>query len=298
MCGTVRDVIDTLNSPIPGAVVQIQGQGQTTTNTTGQFCFAEMAQGKVTLSATKTGYVTKDMTLNISKGMGSIDVLMTKPMKMTGWRIVLQWPKTPKTPLDLDSWTQLRKGSGGAKKKRDGCTVSYNDVHGNRNRSTTCPSNNIKATLDQDHCYPVGEKSTCKKRTTGSPLYKKLPGGPSLVSEPETTTLEDVVPDMQCSGDDCKIVFHVTNFWQVCTHWNTKKNYPQDCGPDQDTGTLVDSQAEVTVWHGDKWKATFKIAEGDGKRRWPGTATEEWWVFSIDVKKSMVKDCNKGGDCF
>lgn len=190
--------------------------------------------------------------------------------------------------MDLDAKTTYWDAKTTSEKKSD-CAVSYDQ------RTKTC-DNGIEALLDQDHCFYSEELfSTGRPKHTCDVPENGMNGGPSEVQRPETTTLKNVDPKI--GG---KIVFHVSNY-MVC---HVHKNCPAGT-PEKDTGNLLDSQAEVTVWHGDKWKADFKIKDiaksngfiKYGEQHWPkswGTwhpEFAEWHVFAIDVKNSKVMPC-------
>merc|ERR1719230_2134448 len=200
-------------------------------------------------------------------------------------------------PLDLDARTFIGNNwNGQSPNKNVQCDVSYQTGE----RNVLCPKNNIGGKLDLDHCfYTKDGKWSCNEAYT--------PGGPSSEAKPETTTLTNVDPET--CGDDCKIVFHVTRY-MVCRDW--ERDYPPNkyCPqratfPIEDTGKLIDAEAEVKVFNGDNQVAHFfmNTQDGqvqDGEIRYPDTnGYEEWWVFYIDVKTGTVKNCNdKSVTCF
>lgn len=278
VCGKVKDVHD--NSPVPEAKVKIQNL-EAVSDATGGFCIENVPAGSAALNATKDGWVDTNMELPpIDKDTTGILVYMSKKQAAKDWRIILTWGETP---LDLDAKTTF--GSSAA------CGVSYDQ------RSTTCPLNGITAELDQDHCFFGSDgKHSCWKTAS-------MPGGPSNEPKPETTTLENV--DASTCGDNCRVVFHVSNYMS-CLAYN---KCPSTC-PSADTGTLQASQAEVRVIHGDQQVAFFQLAKGDGKIRygpdddwakWGMTYNqlyEEWYVFAIDVNKNnTIVNC-KSEKCY
>lgn len=278
------------DTAIPGAKVMI-GDLSAESDATGSWSIENVPEGSASLFSTKDGWVDTKMQLPEIKGeTNDVLVYMSKKLGPKEWKIILTWGKTP---LDLDARTEF-----GDLSDPTTCVVSYQADE----RSATCPSNGISATLDQDHCfYAEGGKHSCAK----DPSW---PGGPSHQGKPETTTLKNVDPG-KCGTEenDCSIVFHVSNY-MVCLAWTADgqmrdpntSTQPSSCpatAPTKDTGTIADSEAEVRVIHGDKQVAFFEMAKGQGFRKYPGTY-EEWWVFSIDVQTETVNECTSGtGAC-
>jgi len=274
VCGTVKNVKD--NSGVPSATVSI-GEKKAESKSNGDFCIEDVqAADGTTVDAKKDKWVDGSTNLPqpLDQDINGIVVYLSQELGAKEWRIILSWGMTP---LDLDARTNIGNNWNADNTDNVDCDVSYDA------RDVTCPKNNIGGKLDLDHCfYTEDEKYTCSKNYS--------PGGPSHEAKPETTTLTNVDPD-KC-GDDCKIVFHVSNY-MVCKAWNQC-----DGGhyPEKDTGTLGDSKAEVTVIHGDEQVAFFELANGDGKIRYSDPYSE-WWVFSIDVKTAKVTDC-KDVECY
>lgn len=278
VCGTVRDASDFKNV-IDKATVVI-GSFTTETDSSGKFC-AEVPQGDYTLTATKQPeWLDTKQPLTVVESREDITVDMSKKLPPKDWRIILSWPKTP---LDLDARTQF----GGKISEFTGdCHVAYNSKG-----PKTCPQNGIEGHLDQDHCF----LSTAYPGASWSTPGKPCGASATAESKPETTTLTNVDPST-CKND-CKIGFMVSNYVANSIYFESLGHALPDGVPQEDTGTLADSEATVRVIHGDEEVAFFEIAKQQGFIQWPGTLYSQWNVFYIDVSTSTVVEC-KDGSCF
>jgi len=206
VCGKVHNVND--NSPVPGAKVKIENL-ETESDATGSFCIKNVPKGAASLNSTKEGWVDTNMTLApITKSTKDILVPMSKILAAKEWKIILTWGKTP---LDLDARTEF-----GVLSNATECAVAYNK------RSATCPQNGIAAKLDQDHCFYSNETNQYGYRKHSCVKDASLPGGPSDEAKPETTTLTNV--DADTCGNDCTIVFHVSNYMGSCLYSTSVSN--------------------------------------------------------------------------
>ena len=138
VCGKVVNAVD--NSPVEGATVHLQAQSlQAETDSEGKFCFTGPPPGTTSLTATLQGWVDHHEPLTITEGMTSFaDVVMSKKIASTKWRIILTWQKKPK---DLDAHTKFGD-----------CDVSY----GNK----TCDDDvsGVSGVLDLDNTDITAEQ--------------------------------------------------------------------------------------------------------------------------------------------
>jgi len=277
VCGIVRDAADATNV-IDKATVKI-GDVTTESNSTGKFC-ADVEVGEYTLTGTKQPeWLDTEQQLSVTEETEDVTVDMSKKLPPKDWRIILSWGKTP---LDLDARTQFGKFDPKPTWRGD-CSVFYEEKG-----PKTCSLNGIEGQVDQDHCY---------FSTAGNP-GRPCGASASKGSKPETTTLKNV--DASTCKNDCKIGFHVSNYVGSSIHWwkSDPNTYPLPSGvPEEDTGTLADSEATVRVIHGEEEVAFFELAKQQGFLQWPGSDASEWWVFTIDVSTSKVVEC-KDANCF
>jgi hypothetical protein len=277
VCGVVRDAADATNV-IDKATVKI-GDVTTESNSTGKFC-ADVEVGEYTLTGTKQPeWLDTEQQLSVTEETEDVTVDMSKKLPPKDWRIILSWGKTP---LDLDARTQFGKFDPKPTWRGD-CSVSYEEKG-----PKPCSLNGIEGQVDQDHCY---------FSTAGNP-GRPCGASASKGSKPETTTLKNV--DASTCKNDCKIGFHVSNYVGSSIHWwkSDPNTYPLPSGvPEEDTGTLADSEATVRVIHGEEEVAFFELAKQQGFLQWPGSDASEWWVFTIDVSTSKVVEC-KDANCF
>jgi len=196
-CGKVMEMGTDPASPVAGVKVQIvEKKLEVVTDSSGEFCFNSKEPGEVTLRATKQNWVEETWALTITRDTTSLDdLLMSKVLMDTEWRIVLTWTAGPK---DLDAQTEYCPTSGKLHYQHAVGEYWYNQE-------------NLK---DND-----GYRKCLDNKIVVNPFEAKLEkdtkGVKATKQGEETTRLRNVDPK-KC-GNNCKIYFAVH-------HWrnNTK----------------------------------------------------------------------------
>jgi len=277
LCVNVREAVNFENK-IESAMVKLGEKEEKQSDSQGDACWDNVADGDYTLVATHKDYV--KFTEKVSFVVSHTDVYGVDMVKETtgDWVIILKWGEEGMVDLDAYTWTDPLESA---------CKVAYNQ------RDVTCKG--IHGKLDQDHCFEVMENDKVKYTCTD---------GHSKGAKPETTTLTGV------DGVDGEVVFQVANYWgsQMC-YQESGADLPTPEFPKEDIlnnvkGVFKQSKAEVTVYHGDQLVATFNAAN-DGHWMWsdfqctnPNASAEEWWLFSINRMTGTVTPCdctNNGG---